>query len=90
MLAPDGDHEHYHVSRRKQEGGGDPVVDLVGAVEEGEAEGQHREKKGQERFDGTCGIGANVVEPMDLVAGRHGAGLAQQRSVVEASGIGVI
>jgi hypothetical protein len=72
----------------EQEGGRDPVIDLVGAVEEGEAEGEHRQHEEQERLESSYGKHANEGQPTDLVANGQGAGLAQLRSIVEASGIG--
>ncbi len=49
-LAQAGDREQQEENSRKQEGGRDPVVDLVGAVEEGEAEGKGGEEEEEERF----------------------------------------
>lgn len=88
-LAQDADDDHNVLRSQEQEDGRDPVVDLVGAVEEGEAEGKNRQQEEQERFESCQGGRANEAQPADLVAGGDSTGLAQQGSAVEASGIGL-
>lgn len=73
---------------REKQNSGQPAIHCIRAIDEQQAPGQHPQQKQHRAFERVPAIFNNVFLPVEQVARSHRFGVAQQRRVMQAAGVG--